>query len=225
MNHSRSTLLTDRKPDELDVHGKMLLQETHKRIEAAIGPFLQESNARIARHGFQQGSMTFDLPQHEVSPTIEKIGSDGGFGGQGSSFSQPLEVFCPPIRNRRSHNDFNGQSTNSGCSSAMKIGLFLLELSRLGLWPLSDKVMTASGQAVLGKASQFEGLGEPLSGSRCRTCKVSFKELMTKLAVEQLSKVTTGLCLGCVRAGRLMPDGGNCQNKEFCVVNEVETVA
>ena len=102
----------------------------------------------------------------------------------------------------------------------MKIGLFLLELSRLELWPLSEKVMASSVQAVLEKASRFEGVGEPSSGCKCRTCKVSFKELMTALATDQLGKVK-GLCLGCVRSGRLMPDGGNCQNKEFCTIGDV----
>ncbi|KAA6407417.1 MAG: hypothetical protein FRX48_08660 [Lasallia pustulata] len=79
--------------DELDAHRMMLLRQMHRRIEAAIDPYLQEFNARTARHGVPQGSMIFGLPQHQAFPTIEQISSYGGFGGQGSSFSQPLEVF------------------------------------------------------------------------------------------------------------------------------------
>ena len=109
------------------------------------------------------------------------------------------------------------QRLDISCSSAMKIGLLFLELSRLELWPLSDKVIASSVQDMLGKVAGVKVVGEPAAGCRCRTCKVGFKEVMTELAAVQLERVK-GLCLGCARAGRVMPEGGNCQGKDGCVV-------
>lgn len=109
------------------------------------------------------------------------------------------------------------------CFSTAKTGSFFLELSRIGLWPISETSRKCSIEQLLIRLSGFreyrvEKLDAYSSFSRsccCITCKVNFRGEILKFVTEQ-ETLLKGLCLTCARAGRPSVATCNCQSVACC---------
>lgn len=100
------------------------------------------------------------------------------------------------------------------CFSTAKTGSYFLELSRLGLWPVSETSRKCSIEQVFSKLSEFQTysantLFTPVCS--CKTCKADFKDDILRFITDRRRSLK-GLCLTCVRAGRASAETGNCQS-------------
>lgn len=109
------------------------------------------------------------------------------------------------------------------CFSTAKTGSFFLELSRIGLWPISETSRKCSIEQLFVRLSGFRDYRvekpDPYSGySRscsCMTCTANFVEEMLKFVTKHRT-LLKGLCLKCARAGRTSVGTGNCQKFIVC---------
>ena len=104
-----------------------------------------------------------------------------------------------------------------------KTGSYFLELSRLGLWPLSETLRKCSVERVLSKLSRYRNYKldalsyNPFTKDHCgcKTCGADLQHDVRSIITEQRVSLT-GLCLTCVRSGKTSLATGNCQNKDWC---------
>ena len=86
------------------------------------------------------------------------------------------------------------------------------ELRRLGLYPLSTFTNQKSIEQISNKISEFEDI--TITGSqRYKTCnsgEVDIKKLLED-ALRTSSESLQGLCLNCVKKGKVTTRDGNCQ--------------
>lgn len=106
------------------------------------------------------------------------------------------------------------------CFSTAKPGSYFLELSRIGLWPISEMSHKCSIDQVFNKLSEFQNypVERPdrySSSCNCKTCKINFKDKIVRVVTEQ-RKLLKGLCLTCVGAGRISAGTSNCQSVTCC---------
>lgn len=122
--------------------------------------------------------------------------------------------------------------TLDNCYSTAKTGFYFLELSRLGLWPISESLRQCSVEQVFDKLSAFQlppdigsllaryhntfyGPSRSSTLCSCKTCRTSFSVQLQDVVDEQ-RKELGGLCLTCVRAGKTSLAKGNCQTECWC---------
>ncbi|KAL2037384.1 hypothetical protein N7G274_009869 [Stereocaulon virgatum] len=109
---------------------------------------------------------------------------------------------------------------NAACGHLMKSGHYIQELHRLQLWPMPDSDSTKSLRDIY---DRFYGLQRcPIVNPWCHNsqwdvAKIDCTQLLMTAGHEILAK-PVGLCLNCVRDGRIMRQDGNCQKQslELC---------
>jgi hypothetical protein len=108
------------------------------------------------------------------------------------------------------------------CFSTSKTGSYFLELSRLGLWPLSETLRKCSVETVLGKLSGVKNYTLDTANSfemktrcPCNICTADFQADIRIIIAEQRASLK-GLCLTCAAVGRTSAAMGNCQAKLWC---------
>ena len=90
----------------------------------------------------------------------------------------------------------------------------------MGLWPI---VNTSTGQTIEGISNCLLGFedyparGAYNNGAYCDAAGIDFKHLLLE-ATEKISKRGSGLCLNCVKKGKVMSADGNCRaaSLELC---------
>lgn len=90
----------------------------------------------------------------------------------------------------------------------------------MGLWPIID---TDTGKTIEGISNCLLGFENyPASvtynnGASCDVARIDFKHLLLQ-ATEMTSKRNRGLCLNCVKKGKIMSADGNCRaaSLELC---------
>ena len=99
------------------------------------------------------------------------------------------------------------------CKSREKIGWWFIELSRLELWPLSTATKRGRLATLLTKLEAFDESERiyHFTVCDCRTCQAKPKAMMASVAENATTKLK-GLCLACVKAGKYVPEDGNCMS-------------
>lgn len=119
-------------------------------------------------------------------------------------------------------------SLYESCFSTAKTGSYFLELARLELWPLAEKLQEYSLDEVFDKLKSFRNysLADRYGSSvcNCKTCAVDFQSLINSIVAEQ-RLLLSGLCLTCVGSGRTSEATGNCQHSSKCVAGEYDGIS
>ena len=134
-----------------------------------------------------------------------------------------LQKECPA---KRYHED-----NNQACELLSKAGHFFQELVRLGVWPLSRIVHQTNLSTMSNQLLHFRNYISDMPGTsddkdtdtnfshrRCRNNRIDFKSKL-EVAVEDAFQLQEGLCLRCVKQGKVTRDEGNCRNtlEHLCV--------
>ena len=141
----------------------------------------------------------------------------------------PLIKKCPMMSSHR--------SGRQACGMLTVAGHYLSELLRLGLWPLSRNVEQTNINTIASQIQHFENFDETShedeedgwggqtssrgkrnkGGSRydvwqgsCSVPEIDCKELLQD-AARVASKAQQGLCLSCIKEGKVTTEEGNCQ--------------
>ena len=114
----------------------------------------------------------------------------------------------------------NHESNRQPCELLSKAGHFFQELVRLGLWPLSRIIHQTNLSTISSQLLHFknyyadERSGQRNSGyyedSYCICDRIDFKSKLEN-AVNDASVLQQGLCLCCVKQGKITGDEGNCR--------------
>ncbi len=107
------------------------------------------------------------------------------------------------------------------CEHLSRTGHFLDELNRLSLWPIPDALHTTNLSAILDKLMDFKpyywDIERDKNTSRyhprslklsCSTSAINFKDCLTTMVFD--SRAPLGLCLACVKQGKVTNEEGNC---------------
>ena len=100
------------------------------------------------------------------------------------------------------------------CFHTAKSGFYVQELYRIGLWPISDiKIqMAMSIQDISNRLRGFQDYyitDTWTTGRQCDLAKINYKESLED-AVGRMTP-DSGLCLNCVKKGKIMSADGNCR--------------
>lgn len=138
----------------------------------------------------------------------------------------PLIDNCPEMSLHRSR--------RQACGLLTVVGHYLSELVRLGLWPLSRIVEQTNINIIASQIQHFENFDEIsheddwggrtqlrpqkyhvgkkqiVWQERCRVPEIDCKKLLQD-AIRVASKDQQGLCLNCIKNGRVTTEEGNCQ--------------
>ena len=106
------------------------------------------------------------------------------------------------------------------CFRLAKSGFFVEELCRIGLWPIPYTNTQKSIQDVSSCLLDFENYSVSdvyEKGGYCDAANIDFKHDLVQ-AIERSMKRSRGLCLNCVKKGRIMIADGNCRatSLELC---------
>lgn len=106
-------------------------------------------------------------------------------------------------------------ASSNACDARCKTGTYFFELSRLGLWPLSDDFLARSFVHMTSSLSDFR---DPPVTMRCdcSVCTAGLKYVATQAVHEVAETALHGLCVTCVRAQRLSGGDGNCRGEVRC---------
>ena len=106
------------------------------------------------------------------------------------------------------------------CFRLAKSGFYIHELYRIGLWPIPNSNTQKSIKKTSNCLLSFENYtaSQPSNfGRRCDIAMIDFKHHLLQ-ATEMTSKRNRGLCLNCVKKGKIMVAEGNCRatSLELC---------
>ena len=123
-----------------------------------------------------------------------------------------MKIKCP---NTKKH-----EKSETICFWLAKSGFFIKELDRIGLWPIPYTNTRKSIQEISSCLRGFENYSvhDPFEHDHyCDTADINLKDLLIQ-AIETTSKRSRGLCLNCVKNGKIMIAEGNCRatSLELC---------
>ena len=100
------------------------------------------------------------------------------------------------------------------CFHNAKSGFYIQQLYRIGLWPISDiKIqMAMSIQDISKRLRGFQDYyltDDWATGRQCKLANINYKASLED-AVERMTPFS-GLCLNCVKKGKIMSADGNCR--------------
>ena len=148
-----------------------------------------------------------------------------------------MEDMLPPFINNKCPEMSSHRSDRQACRLLTVAGHYLSELIRLGLWPLSRIVEQTNINTIASQIQQFENFDETFhedeedgwggrtsSGSKknrrgkeyelwqrsCSVPEIDCKKLLQD-AASVASKAQQGLCLNCIKEGKVTTEEGNCQ--------------
>lgn len=117
--------------------------------------------------------------------------------------------------------EFDHVQKQKSCFHTAKSGFYVQELYRIGLWPISDtKIQMAMSIQTI--SNRLRGLRDYYMtdawtmGRQCDLAKINFKQRLED-AMERTTP-DSGLCLNCVKKGKIMSADGNCRaaSLELC---------
>ena len=123
---------------------------------------------------------------------------------------------CP----KTSHDQDEHHDDTAICFHLAKTGYYIQELHRIGLWPIPNLDTAKSIQDVsdrLLKICNYSAVDLCEAGMCCDEANIDFEEHLLQVT-ETISKCNTGLCLNCVKKGKIMSADGNCRaaSLELC---------
>ena len=121
---------------------------------------------------------------------------------------------------KTSHDQNEDHGDGAICFHLAKTGYYIHELHRIGLWPIPASYSAKSIQDIsdrLLKICNYSAVDPYEYGLCCDRANIDFEELLLELR-ETISKRNTGLCLNCVKKGKIMSADGNCRaaSLELC---------
>ena len=106
---------------------------------------------------------------------------------------------------------FEDDDDGSICFHLAKTGFYIQELDRIGLWPIPNATTPKSIQQISSGLLRFANY--PVSDvweddMQCDGARIDFERCLRQV---RRSVATNGLCLNCVKKGKIMIADGNCQ--------------
>ena len=131
----------------------------------------------------------------------------------GSLLTRHMQTTCMKTTE---HNDDDGTI----CYHLAKTGYYIQELKRIDLWPILYATTAKSVQEVsdcLQKYSNYPIRDTRENGMVCDRANLNFEKHLLQVR-EMSSKRSSGLCLNCVKKGKIMSADGNCRaaSLELC---------
>ena len=109
------------------------------------------------------------------------------------------------------------------CGVLIVTGMYFQELSHLGLWPMAtlERPNAGSFSVLKDRISEFEIYRIRGSNNSCAIPHVDLKRAL-QTAADKLFRNQKGLCLRCVKEGKMMVSDGNCgaESYESCSMND-----
>lgn len=156
-----------------------------KMLEQALVPLVENLNLTVVQSCQRPAGVFFGLGLRSNHCTCNdcRIGTQVGF-------------LKPPFG--------KGWSSWQFCHSTLKVGFFIAELSRVGLWPLYEKIRTCSLNDLRTKIEDLKDFepGGPFIRKTC-TCQLCSQSTVASLrqGLEEALRPIVGLCLGCEKIG------------------------
>ena len=103
--------------------------------------------------------------------------------------------------------DHNRENNYRACDHLTKIGYYFAQLSKSGLWPITQKLQQTSLIAISAGLSKIQGywdgdVSRNSYSTHCSSPKMDIKKLIEQAEKNATEKVK-GLCLDCVKHGRI----------------------
>ena len=122
-----------------------------------------------------------------------------------------MEMACPKASDH--------QRRQSMCFHVAKSGFYVQELYRIGLWPIKNTDTQMSIRDISNRLRCFQDyyITDPSDvGHRCDLANIDFKQRLVDATGRMISD--SGLCLHCVKKGKIMKADGNCRaaSVELC---------
>lgn len=116
-----------------------------------------------------------------------------------------LDQDCPQAEDH----EYNHQY----CYILSQAGHYFKQLRDLGIWPISKRIYQTSPSIIPAELANFQNYFEDEYGSfECGGGLIDLKQQFMK-AVETATLEQRGLCLKCVKQGKVTKDEGNCWAK------------
>lgn len=124
-----------------------------------------------------------------------------------SAIEESIVSFVEKGCQNKVYHESNGQP----CFKLAEAGHCLSELIRLGLWPMSRSLPNANLDDVPQVASDFKNYSRSLYryAPTCALDNTDFKAMLGQM-VADATEVLQGLCLKCVKQGKVTEEEGNC---------------
>ena len=111
------------------------------------------------------------------------------------------------------------RSNENMCFQVAKTGFYVQELYRVGIWPINKTNTRLSIQEILNRLEGFQDyyyVTDSRYTRSCDTAKVNFKQRLEDARGRMI--LGSGLCLNCVKKGKIMSADGNCRaaSLELC---------
>ena len=105
------------------------------------------------------------------------------------------------------------------CLQTAKAGFYVQELYRIGLWPINNTNTQMSIQEISNRLRGFQDyyITDPYNtGCLVDFADINFKPRLVEATRRMIS--ASGLCLNCVKKGKIMSADGNCREAslELC---------
>ena len=123
---------------------------------------------------------------------------------------------CP----KTSHDQDEDHDDEAICFHLAKTGYYIQELHRLGLWPIPKAYTAKSIQNIsdrLLELGNYSAVDPDEDGLWCDEAGIDFEDHLLQVR-ETSSQRSSGLCLNCVKKGKIMSADGNCRaaSLELC---------
>ena len=130
------------------------------------------------------------------------------------------DVMTPPLEHDCSAaNDYNRDINHRFCDRLMKIGYYFAQLSKLGLWPITQQLHETSFVNIRALLTKIKGYSDrDVSRSSydqyCSSPSLDVRQLTERIAPNSARNLE-GLCLNCVKHGKYTREDANCR-REVC---------
>ena len=125
-----------------------------------------------------------------------------------------LEHDCPAASKH------NGEISYRACDHLAKIGYYFAQLSKYGLWPITQQLHKTSFVNITAALTKIKGhydrddVSRGYYGYNCNSPSIDIRQLTEQIA-PNAARNLEGLCLNCVKHGKYTREDANCR-REAC---------
>ena len=124
-----------------------------------------------------------------------------------------LEHDCPAA------NEYNGEINYRACDHLTRIGIYLAQVSKYGLWPITQQLHKTSFVNITAAFTKIKGyfdrdIWRGSFGYNCSSPSIDIRQL-TERTAPNAARNLEGLCLNCVKDGKYTREDANCR-REAC---------
>ena len=123
------------------------------------------------------------------------------------------DIMAPLLEHECKGADYHNRDIKYACDHLTKIGYYFAQLSKSGLWPITQKLRTTSFITTSAALSKFKGdWDENVKFNPCCSSPKIVTSRLYKEATKAATEKLKGLCLSCVEHGRFTKENPNCRN-------------